>query len=135
MKKRGLRLFLVAGLALVGMSAISNNYASADGRYNIDYHNEYRFYSPNDRTYSAQKWTTSAYLMDCTSMSGISEFTAYAMSKGTDVSGGRYYTVKNGSDIALWNKAVENYGKGVSAWINAQKYANGSAYGSWQPDR
>ncbi|WP_226812327.1 hypothetical protein [Bacillus sp. FDAARGOS_527] len=43
MKKKGLHLFLVAGLALVGMSAISNNYASADGQYSIDYHNEYRF--------------------------------------------------------------------------------------------
>ncbi|MGH0791156.1 hypothetical protein ACQVTU_26510 [Bacillus cereus] len=135
MKKKGLRTFLVTGLALLGISAISNNYASADGKYSIDYHNEYRIWSPDDRTYSTQKWTDSAYLMDCTSMSGIKNFTAYAMANGFDVADDHYYTVTEDSNIELYNLAVERQGKGTSAWINAHKYGNGSAYGSWQPDR
>jgi hypothetical protein len=134
-EEKGLSTFLVTGLALLGISAISTTYASADGNYAIDYHNEYRIWNPNDRTYSSQKWTDSAYLMDCTSMSGISNFTAYAMANGFDVADGHYYTVEKGDDIALYNLAVERQGKGTSAWINAQKYGNGSAYGSWQPDR
>lgn len=135
MKNKGFRTFLVTGLALLGISAISNNYASADGNYAIDYHNEYRIWNPGDRTYSAQKWTDSYYYMDCTSMSGIENFTAYAMANGFDVADDHYYTIKKGSNIGLYNLAVERQGKGTSAWINAHKYGNGSAYGSWQPDR
>ncbi|MGR5864567.1 hypothetical protein ACT7DZ_13490 [Bacillus cereus] len=94
MKKKRLSTFLVTGLALLGISAISTNYASADGNYSIDYHNEYRIWSPGDRTYSAQKWTDSYYYMDCTSMSGIENFTAYAMANGFDVADDHYYTIK-----------------------------------------
>lgn len=132
MKKRGIRFLVASGLVLVGFSTFSN-YASA---YSSDYHNEYRVWSPNDRTLSEQKWTESAYLMNCTEITGsMTNFSAHAIGNRSDTSDGHSYNVKKGSDIELYNLTVERYGKGVSAWIACQEWGNGAAYGSWQADK
>lgn len=93
--------------------------------------------NPYDETDSRMKYTKSYYYMKSTENN--TSYEAWARSKGKDVSGGHYYTIKknySGKKL-LYNLAVEKTFLGIGTpfvTIGAKKNAAGHANGKWSPD-
>ena len=93
--------------------------------------------NPYDETTSRTKYTKSYYYMYSTKNN--TSYEAWARSKGKDVSGGHYYTIKknySGKKL-LYNLADEKTFLGLGyppVTIGAKKNAAGHAYGKWSPD-
>ncbi|MEI4791070.1 hypothetical protein WAX46_12560 [Bacillus sp. FJAT-53060] len=93
--------------------------------------------NPYDETTSRTKYTKSYYYMYSTKNN--TSYEAWARSKGKDVSGGHYYTIKKNyvGKKLLYNLAVEKTFLGIgtpNVTIGAKKNAAGHAYGKWSPD-
>ncbi|MFE5473308.1 hypothetical protein [Bacillus safensis] len=93
--------------------------------------------NPYDETYARKKYTKSYYYMY--SSKNNTSYEAWARSKGKDVSGGHYYTIKKNykGKKLLYNLAVEKTFLGIGTpfvTIGAKKNAAGYANGLWSPD-
>lgn len=125
-------LLVCLGLLLTLFGA--NKVAAYDPAY---VHFEFRTYSPDDISWSQTKYTTSSYVLNQSTLKGISGYTATPYGKGGGKSRavGSSVWVNNNRTYYLSNYLVENYGKGNAAWIHARVAKNGSAYGTWRADR
>ncbi|OLP66101.1 hypothetical protein BACPU_11890 [Bacillus pumilus] len=52
-----------------------------------------------------------------------------------NVSGGKYYTVKKGTDQYLYNLAREKYGENTYARLHSGANSTNNIQGGWNPDR
>ncbi|MBC6316001.1 hypothetical protein [Listeria grandensis] len=120
---------LLIGILFISMSAP----ATKAFAYTVKWSNEYRFYSPNDRTPSATKWTKSYVYMSTSSITSGFRFNSWVMAKGKQSGPSR--TVDGPGVTKYVNYAVEDHGTGVGTYIASKRFANGSASGTWQPDK
>ncbi|MED4702478.1 hypothetical protein ABEU80_12600 [Bacillus velezensis] len=137
-KKLITTLTLVLGLSLSTIGIMHAFAGEPTANYkNSDYNFRFLKGNPYDETKSRTKFTDSYYYMFNTENN--TSYEAWARSRGKDVSGGHYYTIKKNyyGKKLLWNLAVEKtwFGLGTpSVTIGAKKNAAGHAYGKWSPD-
>lgn len=132
-KMHGMNKKMIAAL-LLGVLLISlSTPATKAFAYTVKWTNEYRFYSPSDRTPSATKWTKSYVYMSTSKITSGFHFNSWVMAKGKQSGPSR--TVDGPGITKYVNYAVEDHGKGVGTYIASKRFANGSASGTWQPDK
>lgn len=137
MKRKWIKRVIVV-LCFIGIGILSRQSVEA---YDPNYvHLENRWNDPYDATYKIQKWSTSAYFLNITSISGQISAEAWGYSSriggtgNTSVSNGNIYRISTKGTRYLTNYLVEWYGKGNNAWIVDNVWGYGSAYGRWRPD-
>lgn len=131
---------MTVGLVLIFISSLSGKMFADSNHADSNWHNEYRWNSPNDHTPSRPKYNKTAYYNYTSKIKGVSYINIWAaFSDGSKASidfngNDRVYSPKAGATTWLWNRAVEEQGSGVKVRIESQRWSDGSASGVWSPD-